>query len=146
MFMEVAHIVAKRGTCPRASVGAVIVRDGRVSSMGCNGSPPGSDHCIDVGCHNDGGTQIRADGVELGCQRATHAELNAIVFAARQGIPTNASGMYCTHACCAQCARLIVTAGIRSFTYEVPYRLSEGLRFLTDHGVDVYRMQDVATR
>jgi dCMP deaminase len=141
MFMAIARTVAHRGTCPRASVGAIIVREGRIVSTGYNGSPPGAPHCVDVGCDLPPSTIVEETGEiirsDLGCQRATHAECNAIVFAARLGIATDVAGMYCTHAACAHCAKMIVSAGITEFIYQTPYRFIEGIQFLKENGVSV---------
>lgn len=140
MFMEVAQLVATRGTCLRAQVGAVIVIESRIQSMGYNGAPPGQPHCLDVGCRG-GKFEIGPNGGEIaypnGCTRATHAELNAIAFAARQGTPCDEGTMYCTHAMCINCARAVVAAGIRRVMYRIPYRLTEGIELLDKCNVEV---------
>lgn len=118
MMMRIAAVVSQRGTCVRASVGAVIVLDGRIVSTGYVGAPSGEPHCLDVGC------LVLDDG---GCVRTVHAESNAIAFAAKSGISTNRATLYCTHAPCLNCAKLILNSGIRKFYYEVPYRLTDGL-------------------
>lgn len=112
MFMLMLDIIRRRSTCRRAQVAALIVRDGRVVSMGYNGSPPGMPHCIDVGCEP-----------EDGCERTIHAEANAIAWAARAGVSTQGAAMYCTHGPCRQCAQLIVSCGIVEFHWSVEYRL-----------------------
>ena len=68
-FGWIAEMVSSRATCPRAEVGAVLVKDNRIIGTGYNGSPPGEPHCRDVGC----------DVVDDHCQRAIHAEVNAVV-------------------------------------------------------------------
>ena len=83
-FLNIAKEVAKRSTCPRASVGAVIVKDNRILSTGYNGAPPGEPHCIDVGC------QI----IDNHCIRVVHAETNAIAQAAKFGISISGATMY----------------------------------------------------
>lgn len=81
-FMEIAAVVAKRSTCLRNQVGAVLVRDKRILSTGYNGAPAGLEHCDSVGCARE--------GVESGTRhelcRAVHAEQNAIIQAALHGI------------------------------------------------------------
>ena len=131
--MNLAWQVALRGTCPRASVGAVIVRDDRVISMGYNGAPPGESHCDVVGCEEP--IEASADGTRFpgsGCQRAVHAELNAISWAARAGVATEGATMYCTHAPCRTCAQAILSAGIIGLVYEREYRAQalDILRFI----------------
>jgi len=124
MFLRVAEIIAERGTCPRAQVGAVIVRDGRIISMGYNGAPKGLPHCEDVGC---------VIGTNGGCERAVHAEMNAVMWAAREGISTDMATMYCTYSPCVYCAVAIVACGIQAFCYLHNYRDDAGLKILNDH-------------
>lgn len=139
LFIEVALSVAKRSTCLRGQVGAVIVVDKHIVSMGYNGAPPGQPHCIDEGCLGDE-PLLDARGEKIfpnGCTRSTHAETNAVAFAARHGINTDAGTMYCTHATCINCARTMVAAGIVEVVYLKPYRLTEGIELLDKCNVRV---------
>lgn len=130
LLMQVAELYAQRSSCTRGHVGAVLVKDGRIISAGYNGAPPGMAHCLDVGCEEltvkpvVGGGDFHDEYVELGCQRTIHAEANAIVWAARMGVPTLDSTMYSTHSPCASCARLLVAAGICRLYYRNDYRLA----------------------
>jgi dCMP deaminase len=107
-FLSIASAVAMRATCPRASVGAVIVRDKRIIATGYNGSAPGEPHCTDVGC-------LMKDGH---CQRAIHAETNAVAQCARFGIPTDGATLYYWDSqCrpyddCVKCTQIMKAAGI----------------------------------
>lgn len=111
MFMKIAHIVAKRGTCDRAKVGAVISHRGRIISIGYNGSRPGKPHCDDIG----------HDLVEGHCVRTIHAEVNVINFA--EEILANATEeliveLFVTHLPCEKCCEYIAftnhtSSGIR---------------------------------
>jgi len=83
-FMQIAKVVASRSTCPRASVGAVIVKDNRILSTGYNGAPSGELHCITVGCLI----------INNHCERTIHAETNAVVQAAKFGTSVNGSTLY----------------------------------------------------
>lgn len=130
MLMEIAHVISHRGTCPRAQVGAVVSRGARIISSGYVGAPAGQAHCSDVGQ----GCEIGAHG---GCVRTVHAESNAIAFAARSGIPTEDSTLYCTISPCGECAKLIVNAGITRVVYHHPYRDPGGLGMLESAGVKV---------
>lgn len=130
LFMRTAELFAQRSTCPRAHVGAVLVQDRRVVSTGYNGSPPGMDHCTEVGC--------LTRPHEFGCQRCIHAEANAIAWAARYGTRTVTSYMYCTHGPCLTCAKLMLAAGVRELFYQEPYRLMDGHELLVDSGVKVH--------
>ena len=125
MLMQMASVVAQRGTCPRLQVGAVISREGRVLSTGYNGAPAGLEHC---------GHTTSEQG---GCPVAVHAEANAIVWAARYGIATNDAELHVTHMPCANCARLIINAGIRRVIFEFPYRILEGVELLLKANVEV---------
>jgi len=108
MLKRKALLTAQRGTCNRASVGALIVRDGRTISEGYVGSPPGMPHCLDIGC----------DIVDDHCVRTTHSEMNALLFAARNGIATDGAEMHITHSPCPTCAKAIITAGIRRVVWD----------------------------
>lgn len=125
-----AAVTSARGTCERASVGAVIAQDGRIVSTGYVGSPSGLPHCTDVGC---------LPGPSGGCDRTVHAEANAIAFAARYGIATDGATLYCTHSPCRSCAKSIINAGIVRVVYEHEYRLGEGKDLLRLAGIEVDR-------
>jgi dCMP deaminase len=133
--MQIAHVVAQRGTCSRARVGAVISRDGRVLATGYNGPPSGLPHCTDPsGCTDE---QRVAEG---GCSRSVHAEANCIAFAARHGIATEGANLYTTHLPCLKCAELIVNAGIKSVYYSMDYRIKDGEVLLRAAGVDIIKL------
>lgn len=146
MFMQMAELLRLRSSCNRGQVGALIVRDARIVSTGYNGAPSGAPHCTDVGCdvqhvyvehkHPDGGYYAEPEEQELGCQRAVHAEANAIAWAARKGISTEGATLYSTHAPCLKCAQLIATCGIKVVYYQQSYRL-ERLDILEESGVKV---------
>lgn len=114
-FLEIAQVVAKRGTCPKAQVGAVLVKNKSIISTGYNGSPRGVDHCVDAGCNEEAGH----------CQRAVHAEMNAVLQAARHGNSTQESTMYCTHFPCNHCLKGLINSGIKKIVYAKPYKNSE---------------------
>lgn len=110
-FLELAHQVATRATCDRAHVGAVLVRDNRVISTGYNGSPPGEPHCDDAGHFM----------YDRHCIRTVHAEVNAIVQAARLGIAVDGATLYCTHRPCSTCEKIIRTAGVARVVWDLEY-------------------------
>ena len=119
MLLQIAEVVAQRGTCLRKQVGAVIARDGRVLSIGYNGPPSGLDHCAEFGCD-----------VSRPCERAVHAEANAIAFAARVGISVQGAALFCTTGPCRQCAELIINSGIGRVIYLESYRDNSGVDLL----------------
>ncbi|MBN1137497.1 MAG: cytidine/deoxycytidylate deaminase family protein [Anaerolineae bacterium] len=110
-FMDIAFQVARRSTCPRAAVGAVIVRDKRILTTGYNGSPRGLPHCTQVGC-------LMVNGH---CVRTLHAEQNAIIQGALHGVDVSRSTLYVTHQPCLSCAKMIINAGIERVVYAGDY-------------------------
>lgn len=119
MLIMFAFVASLRSTCGRRQVGAVISREGRVLSTGYAGPPSGIPHCSSDICD-----------LSAPCTRTIHAEMNAILFAAKVGISTQGSSIYCTDSPCQRCAEAIVNAGIRSVYYARPYRESTPLEFL----------------
>jgi dCMP deaminase len=126
-FLNIAHEVAKRSTCERAQVGAVIVLDKRILTTGYNGSPRGLPHCTEVGCLMDNGH----------CVRTLHAEQNAIIQAALHGVITEGSTIYVTHQPCFICAKTIINAGITEIVYDKEYQDDRSLDFLQQAGVKI---------
>lgn len=116
--MQIAHLVATRATCPRRQVGAVIVRDRRILATGYNGAPAGLRHCPPDGEHHEWPQGCLRAGH---CIRALHAEQNALLQAARIGIPCEGSAFYVTCLPCNSCAKMIINAGIQRVIYEGDY-------------------------
>lgn len=111
-FMGIAEAVAARATCDRGRSGCVIVRDKRILATGYVGAPAGLPHCDEVG--HEMKTVRHADGSETQhCMRTTHAEQNAIVDAARIGVPIEGATLYCKMTPCSACAKMIINAGIK---------------------------------
>jgi dCMP deaminase len=135
-FMEIAAVVAKRSTCLRNQVGAVLVRDKRILSTGYNGAPAGLEHCDSVGCARE--------GVESGTRhelcRAVHAEQNAIIQAALHGIGIEGATLYCTHQPSKLCAKMMINARISRVVYSESYPDGTALHFLKQAGIEVERM------
>ena len=111
-FMNIAKEVATRSTCDRKNVGAVIVRDKTILSTGYNGSIKGLPHCDEIG----------HEMVDGHCVRTTHAEANAIVQAAKNGVEINKAEIYVTASPCYNCFKLIANAGIQTIFYDELYR------------------------
>lgn len=123
--MEIARTVATRSTCPRAAVGAVLVRESRILTTGYNGAPRGVAHCSDVGCTI----------VNDHCARATHAEANAIVQAALHGVSVSGSTAYCTHQPCVNCSKLLISAGVHAIVYDAAYIDETARGLLAEAGI-----------
>jgi len=111
-FMNIARQAATRATCDRKHVGAVIVRDRTILSTGYNGSIRGMPHCDDVGHLIENGH----------CVATVHAEANAILQAAKNGVRIDGSEIYTTASPCWNCFKLIANAGIRAIYYGEFYR------------------------
>ncbi len=126
MLMEIARIVARRSTCNRAQVGAVVAQDGRIISTGYAGAPSGLPHCSPETCNTS-----------APCTRTVHAEAGAISYAARSGIRLEGATLYCTHCPCIDCAKLIINTGIKRVIYDQAYRKTEGLELLRTVGIVV---------
>lgn len=130
-FMEIAQVTAKRATCDRKHVGAVIVKDRHMISAGYNGSPPGLPHCDEVG------HLIKHVEGRPSCVRTVHAEMNAILAAARFGHATEGATIYVTMQPCLTCAKAIISAGIRRVVWAEGYPEGEALEFLRLAGVEM---------
>lgn len=121
-FMEIAFVSSKRSTCFSEAKGAVIVKNNRVISTGYNGAPSGIKSCK----YEDGICRKRSLGYGHGeghseC-KAVHAEVNAILNAAMNGISTKETVLYCTHKPCEQCAKIIINSGIKTIYYFNEYK------------------------
>ena len=117
-FVQIAHLVKTRATCPRRQVGAVIVRDRRILATGYNGAPRGLPHCPEGGGQADWPEGCMISGH---CARSLHAEQNALLQAAMIGVACQGSTMYVTCQPCHTCAKMIINAGIEQVTYEGDY-------------------------
>jgi dCMP deaminase len=111
-FMSIAQVVATRSTCQRKFVGAVIVRNRTILSTGYNGSIRGMPHCSDVG-------HMMEDGH---CVATIHAEANAIIQAARNGVSIEGADVYVTASPCWSCFKQIANAGIGRICFGEFYR------------------------
>jgi dCMP deaminase len=132
-FMDLARMTARRATCPRKNVGAVITQDDRQIASGYNGAPAGLPHCTDVGC------DMRDVHGKQSCVRTTHAEVNAIATAARMGSATKGATMYCTLSPCLACAKAIVAAGITRVVWADQYSDNDGIELLKEAGIALVR-------
>jgi len=114
-FMGIAQLVARRSTCLRRQVGAVIVKHNNILATGYNGTPSGISHCAEVGCLRD---QLKIpSGERHELCRGLHAEQNVIIQAAKHGINIDGATLYCTNSPCIICSKMIINAGIREIVY-----------------------------
>lgn len=111
-FMKMAYLVSTRSTCLRRKVGAILVKNNQILSTGYNGAPKLVPHCSQTGC-------IRAkydvpSGERHELCRGVHAEQNAIIQAAVNGVPIKNAELYCTHQPCSICAKMLINAEIKT--------------------------------
>jgi len=132
-FMQIAELVAKRSTCLRRKVGAILVRDKRILCTGYNGPPRGLAHCNEVGCLREKWNIPSGQRQEI-C-RGLHAEQNAIIQAALYGISIKDSVLYCTHQPCITCSKMIINAGIKKIIFKGEYPDSLAQDVLKEAGV-----------
>ena len=119
-FMEIVYLIAKRSTCLRRKVGAVIVKDNRILATGYNGVPSGIAHCdASGGCLREKLKVPSGERHEL-C-RGLHAEQNAIIQAAYHGSSIRGSVLYCTTMPCIVCAKMIINSGIKKVFFTESY-------------------------
>ncbi|MBP2651092.1 MAG: ComEB: ComE operon protein 2 [Firmicutes bacterium] len=134
-FMDIALVVARRSTCLRRQVGAVIVKGKRLLSTGYNGAPQGLDHCETIGCLR--AKQAVPSGQRHELCRGTHAEQNAIVQAALYGVAIAGATLYCTHQPCSACSKMIINAGIKRVVYQQEYPDELAEQLLTESGIEL---------
>src|SRR5512137_2692809 len=115
-FMDITRLVARRSTCIRRQVGAIVVKDKRILATGYNGVPTGLAHCENTGCIREQNNIPYEQRHEL-C-RVLHAEQNTIIQAAFHGISINGATLFCTTLPCSICLKMLINAGIREIFYE----------------------------
>lgn len=147
-YMIVAFEAAKLSHAIRAQVGAVIVRDRNILAYGYNGTPAGMDNTCEERIYdrlpeygslkdyiydreNDRHYRFKTK------PEVIHAEENAILKVAQSTDSTNGSTLYCTHAPCIRCARMIFSVGIKRVFYSENYKTDDGLVFLTNQKIEV---------
>ena len=134
-FLEIAHLVAKRSTCLRRKVGALVVKDRRVLATGYNGTPSGIRHCAQVGCLREKLKVPSGERHEL-C-RGLHAEQNVLLQASLHGVSLRDSTLYVTNQPCIICAKMIINAGIKEVVMADHYPDAMALAFLKEAKVKV---------
>jgi dCMP deaminase len=134
-YMKLAEMSAELSTAVKLKVGSVIVRDNQILATGYNGTPSGWDNNCETEVWNahDGSSELKTR------PEVIHSESNAILKVARSTESSEGSTMFCTHAPCIDCAKLIYQSGINTLYYRNTYRNSIGLDFLTKSGVDIHR-------
>ena len=111
-FMANAELISKRSTCNRAYVGAILVKNKRIIATGYNGGVADTPNCDELGHEMQDGH----------CIRTVHAEMNALIQCAKEGISTHDTEIYVTHFPCVNCTKALLQAGITKITYKTAYR------------------------
>lgn len=129
--MKVAEVYAELSSAVKLHVGAIIVKDDRIISIGYNGMPSGWDNNCEDTLH---------DGSLLSKPEVLHAETNAIAKLAKSSESGEGAAIFITHAPCLQCAKLIYQSGINSVYYRNTYRSDDGLNFLSKCNIEVEKI------
>ncbi len=129
-FMNLAREAATRSTCPRKSVGALVVRDKAILATGYNGSIRGLPHCTEVGCLME----------NEHCVRTVHAEANSLLQAARHGVSIDKADIYVTASPCWDCFKLIANAGIARVVYGEFYRDERITEYADKAGIELVHL------
>ena len=144
-FMEMAELTARRSTCLRRKVGAVIVKERRAVATGYNGAPSGIAHCGERG-----GCLRQKLGVPSGQRHelcmALHAEQTAIIQAASMGHAIEGGTIYITHQPCVICAKMIINAGIKRIVVREGYPDQLSVDILKEAGLEIERMGEKAEK
>lgn len=133
LYSNIALRVAELSSARRLKVGAIIVRDDRIISLGYNGMPAGWDNNCEYEHWNahDGSSELRTRPEVL------HAESNAIAKLAKSNDSGNEADLFVTHSPCMECAKLIYQSGIGRVYFRSHYRSEDGIRFLKQSGIEV---------
>jgi dCMP deaminase len=129
-FLKLAMLASERATCPRMHCGCVLVKDKNVIATGYNGSIPGDDHCEDAGCLL----------VDNHCVRTVHAEMNALIQAARRGHAVEGASAYITNMPCTTCSKSLITAGVKRVVIFSEYHDTMAEQFFAKARVTIERI------
>ena len=137
-FINIAYELASASKCVSKQVGAVIVKNGRILSTGYNGTPAGYTNCCE---HWEG--NYTKEHHEWSKTYEIHAEMNAIIWAAREGISIDGATIYVTLEPCSECSKNLIASGIKRIVYakEYEYTYSEVIsKFIKDNGVVIEKL------
>lgn len=136
-FMQVANVVKSRSTCLSSAKGAVLVSGRQIVSTGYNGTPAGTKHCDEGGCARCLAVKEgrMKSGTNLDSCACVHAEENAIIQAAKNGISTQGCTLYSTHSPCTSCSKTIINAGIKKVVASTRYPDQLGVRLMKEAGL-----------
>ena len=145
--MEVAGTYAKLSTARRLQVGAIVVKDDRIISIGYNGMPSGwdnncEDEVVEIQPEYGVGSILVNTGELKTKPEVLHAEANAIAKVARSPESSENAVIFVTHAPCIECAKLIYQSGIKQVFYRDNYRSEAGIAFLKQAGITINKVEE----
>ena len=138
-FINIAKEISSASKCVSKQVGAVIVKDGRILSTGYNGTPAGFTNCC-----NHWDNKYTKDHHEWSKTYEIHAEMNAIIWAAREGISIEGATIYVTLEPCSECSKNVIASGIKRIVYEKSYEHTNSsviTKFIQDNGVIIEQIK-----
>jgi len=134
--LDVATRYSELSKARRLKVGAIVVKDDRIISIGYNGTPPGWDNnCEHEFLNEDGSVTLKTK------PEVIHAEMNALMKLARSHESGDGATMFITHAPCAECAKHIIASGVKAVYYGEQYRDDLGVKFLSQGGIQVQKLE-----
>jgi len=139
-YMDVAERFAELSSARRLHVGAIVVKDDRIISIGYNGMPSGWDNDCELEIYEDNGDDEPVTILKSKSE-VLHAETNAIAKLAKSNESGMGATMFITHAPCLDCAKLIYQSGISSVLYRNSYRDTGGITFLEKSGITVEQVK-----
>ncbi|PHQ91388.1 MAG: dCMP deaminase [Sulfurimonas sp.] len=137
-FINIATELAKASKCVSKQVGAVIVKDGRILSTGYNGTPAGF-----INCNEHWKNEYTSEHHDWSKTYEIHAEMNAIIWAARKGISIENASIYVTLEPCSECSKNLIASGIKRIVYAKEYEHTHSdtiSKFLEDNGVRIEKL------
>lgn len=138
-FINIAHEIASASKCVSKQVGAVIVKDGRILSTGYNGTPTGYTNCSE-----HWNKQYTKEHHDWSKTYEIHAEMNALIWAARKGISIEDATIYVTLEPCSECSKNLIAAGIKKIVYDKAYEHTDSKiisKFIKDNGVVIEQIK-----
>lgn len=138
-FINIAKEIASASKCVSKQVGAVIVKDGRILSTGYNGTPTGYKNCCDYW-----GGEYTQDHHNWSKTYEIHAEMNALIWAARKGISIEDATIYVTLEPCADCSKNLIASGIKRIVFDKAYEHTDSSiisKFISDNGVTIEQIK-----
>ncbi len=139
-YMNMAFELTKASKCVSKQVGAIIVKDGRIISTGYNGTPAGY-----TNCSHYWDNEYTKDHHDWSLMYEIHAEMNAILYAAKNGTKVEGATLYCTLEPCSECSKNMIQSGIKRIVYSIPYEYTDTPKinkFLEDNGVEKIQLKD----